>query len=485
MAASKTGAAGIPKTRSATTREENEKGNKKKLQDALNGNMSSSKAQSANSQANIVESTPDNEKDQSQGTGIESQSKPSYGLPEDANQADTAESKDTEMGQTSESHFEGYLPSDSEPKSSKSSNTSLEDDSDLLVNFESLTLRSGQRGVVDGFGGKGRSRFFIFREGHRNAPKYSFERTNACSTEGFKNLSNHRISSLKWEDDRDEMHYYYKGENIKGVSGIAIEERDETQEFKNANQTWIKIKWKGIKSEHKYLLCKLAKDDNEKDRHSSWIPKSDLIRLIGRKATDIKLKEIWNAQEKRFLKGVNGLERTINLSPSPFPLDIFKEQKEQRERSRSLSLAPKRSSSPRDMKQSFEELQDLSELRPRMNRSQPFEPPIKEEPEDDLFVSAGPPAKETHASDPDDPTGEPTREPKPEGNKGSKEPLRFSFASFISEVSKREKWTQLSNEDREERLAAAEARWYRYKQLREKKGDICKDDEEEEEEEEL
>lgn len=482
MAASKAGAAGVPKTRSAT-KEESEKANAKKLQDALNGNISGAKAQVANSQANVVGSTPETEKDQPRDTGIESQSKPPYGLPEDAHQSDAAEQKDTEMGETSESHSEGYLSSDSEPKSSKSNTTSQEDDPDLLLNFESLTSRGGQQGVVDGFGGKGRSRFFILREGHRDAPRYFFERTNACSTEGFKSLSHFRISALKYEDDRGEMQKFYSRENIKGISGIAIEERDETREYKNANQTWIKIKWKGIRKEHKHLLCKLVKDDTEKHRHSSWIPRADLIELIGRKATDAQLKGIWNAQEERYLKGLTKTQSTYDRSPSPFPLDIFNEQKEQRERSRSLSVAPKKSSSPRAVKKSFEEPQYISETQPTMTRSQPSEPPIKEEPKDDvLFVSAGPPAKETQASDPDDPTGEPTREPKPEDNKGSKEPLRFSFASFISEVSKMEKWSILSNEDREERLAAAEARWYRYKQLREKEGDICKDDEEEEEE---
>lgn len=475
MAASKTGAAGIPKTRSATTREDNEKGSKKKLQDALSGNMSSSKAQSANSQANLVESTPDNEEDQSQGTGIESQSKPSYGLPEEANQADTAESKDTEMGEISESHSEGYLSSDSEPKSSKSNTTSQEVDPDLLLNFESLTSRGGQQGVVDGFGGKGRSRFFILREGHRDAPRYFFERTNACSTEGFKSLSHHRISALKFEDDRGEMQKFYSRENMKGISGIAIEERDETREYKNANQTWIKIKWKGIRKEHKKLLCKLAKDDTEKDRHSSWIPRADLIDLIGRKATDAQLKGIWNAQEERYLRGLTRSQSANDRSPSPFPLDIFNEQKEKRERSRSLSVAPKRSSSPRAVKQSVEEPQDVSE--PRMTGSQPPEPVIKEESEDDLlFVSANPSVKETHASDP----GEPMGEPKLDVDKKPREPLRFSFESFVSSVSKGEKWKQMSDKERQSRLAAAEARWDQYKQKRLQDGDICEDDEEEE-----
>ncbi|CAI7611781.1 unnamed protein product [Penicillium pancosmium] len=464
MAASKAGTAGVPKTRSATTKEENEKGGSaKKLQDALNGNISGAKAQVANSQANVVGSTRETEKDQSRDTGIESQSKPPYGLPEDAHQSDAAEPKDTEMGETSESHSEGYLSSDSEQKSSKSNTTSQEVDPDLLLNFESLTSRGDQQGVVDGFGG------------HRDAPRYFFERTNACSTEGFKSLSHHRISALKYEDDRGEMQKFYSRENIKGISGIAIEERDETREYKNANQTWIKIKWKGIRKEHKKLLCKLVKDDTEKDRHSSWIPRADLIELIGRKATDAQLKGIWNAQEERYLRGLTRSQSAYDRSPSPFPLDIFNEQKELRERTRSPSVAPKRSSSPRAVKQSFEEPQDVSQ--PRMTGSQPPEPAIKEESEDDpLFVSAEPPVKETHASDP----GEPMGEPKLDVDKKPREPLRFSFESFVSSVSKREKWNRMSDDESELRLAAAEARWDHYKQKRLQSGDICEDDEEEE-----
>lgn len=474
MASSKASGAGVPKTRAAT-REEKEKGSTQKFQEAVNGKMSDSKAQLANSQSNVVETKRDHEKSQLQDGSVESQSKPQYGLHENANQAAAVEPQDSDMGEASESHSAANSSSDLETISSQSSTQNPEDDSDLLVNFESLTLRSGQLGVVDGYGGKGRNRFFILREGPRDAPRYSFERTNAFSRDGFMNLSYHRISSLRYEDDEEEMNYYYNRKNLKGVSGIAIEERDETKEYKNANETWIKVKWKGIKKEHKKYLCKLAKDDNVNDRHSSWIPKCDLIRIIGRKATDIQLKEIWDKQEKRHLESLNGLGRTRERSPTPFPLDIFYEKKEQRDRLRSLSAAPKRSPSLRSVKQSLEEPVDISA--PRMTRTQPLEPAIKEEdPESDsLFVSAEPPTNGTHASGPD--------ESKSEGKKEHKEPLRFSFASFIEGVSKREKWKRLSDDEREDRLAAAEARWDRYKQLRLQKGDICEDDEEDDKEE--
>ncbi|OJZ83371.1 hypothetical protein ASPFODRAFT_35900 [Aspergillus luchuensis CBS 106.47] len=431
MASSKASGVGVPKTRSAT--KEKEKENTQKLQNAVNGNMSDAKAQLANSQSTIVEAARDHGNSQSQDGSVESQSKPQYGLHENVNQAHTVELQDSDMGEASKSHSAGNSSSDLETVSSQSSAPSPDDDS--IYSLFRITYSPQWSAWGGGW-------------------FWCFERTNACSTEGFKNLSYHRISALRYEDDRGEMHYYYERENLKGVTGIAIEERDETQEYKNANQTWIKVKWKGIRKEHRKLLCKLAKDDNEDDRHSSWIPRTDLIRIIGRKATDIQLKGIWDAQEKRHLEGLTGLDRT---------------QRAERERLRSLSAAPKRFPSPHPVKQSLDEPVDISE--PRMTRTQPLEPAIKEEePESDsLFVSAEPPTKETHASDPD--------EPNPEVNKAHKEPLRFSFASFIEGASKREKWSQLSDDEREERLAAAEARWDRYKQLRLQKGDICEDDE--------
>lgn len=241
---------GIPKTRSATAKEK-EKENTQKLADAVGGNLDEEKARIANLQANVVTATRNNEESQNQGQHIQTQSKREFNLPEAAN--NTAEPQDIEMGQTPDSHPEGYPSDGPEPRSSKSTASNLDDEPILLADFKSLSLRGDQDGVVDGFGGKGRGRFFIFRDGPRNTPKYNFERTNACSTEGFKNLSHHRISLLKYEDDREEVHYQYTRENMEGVCGIAIEERDEMREYKQAPQTWIKIRWRDIIPEHKSL----------------------------------------------------------------------------------------------------------------------------------------------------------------------------------------------------------------------------------------
>jgi hypothetical protein len=55
-------------------------------------------------------------------------------------------------------------------------------ESDLLADFESLSLNSGLSRVLDGFGRKGRSAFAILRGSLRNALIYYFMRTNTFNT---------------------------------------------------------------------------------------------------------------------------------------------------------------------------------------------------------------------------------------------------------------------------------------------------------------
>ncbi|KAJ6054186.1 uncharacterized protein N7446_010198 [Penicillium canescens] len=80
------------------------------------------------------------------------------------------------------------------------------------MNFEKLNI-DDSRGI-------GGSRFFIFRVGPTRAPFYVFRRTNAYSTQGFKNLSKYenRISKLK--------HDAQNGEQL--WQGIAIKETENS-----------------------------------------------------------------------------------------------------------------------------------------------------------------------------------------------------------------------------------------------------------------
>ncbi|KUM55868.1 hypothetical protein ACN42_g11366 [Penicillium freii] len=137
-------------------------------------------------------------------------------------------------------------------------------DKQLLVNFQQLAINDHrhskekrhedpQPGDIEAFGGQSKNRFFIFRVGPIQAPKYMYRRTNSYSTKGFKNLSiaNNRISKLRYEAENGDQHWQYTKDNIVGVGGIAI---DETGNSLRSPHTWIKIEWMDIKKEHQALL---------------------------------------------------------------------------------------------------------------------------------------------------------------------------------------------------------------------------------------
>ncbi|RAH75753.1 hypothetical protein BO86DRAFT_384404 [Aspergillus japonicus CBS 114.51] len=105
---------------------------------------------------------------------------------------------------------------------------------DLLEDFKSLSLNSGPSGVLDGFGGKGRSAFAILRGGLCNALIYHFMRTNAFNTQGFKNLLYHRITLSDYKNEKKEKIWLYTKENIQEIVGITIEIRSNTREYKHS-----------------------------------------------------------------------------------------------------------------------------------------------------------------------------------------------------------------------------------------------------------
>ncbi|KAI3067046.1 hypothetical protein CBS147339_8591 [Penicillium roqueforti] len=132
----------------------------------------------------------------------------------------------------------------------------------LFVDFEKLNINECRRekkgrhedpqpGDIAGFGGTGKSRFFIFRVGPAQAPRHVFRRTRAYSTEGFENLSHNRISLLRYNAPNGDRHWQYTKRNIAGFRGIAI---DKTESNLKCPQIWINVEWKDIKEKHRYLL---------------------------------------------------------------------------------------------------------------------------------------------------------------------------------------------------------------------------------------
>jgi hypothetical protein len=456
----------IGKTRAATKEKEKAK---ERLREVTQANISPEKARSANAQSSIVSKTPENEISASegdQGQSVQTQSKPEYEDMEGISHEPLGETQanssqlDASRSQSSGS-TDDVAPTRAGPDISVSASSDSDHESDLLADFESLSLNSGPSGVLDGFGGKGRSAFAILRGGLRNAPIYHFMRTNAFNTQGFKNLSYHRITLLDYENEKEEKIWVYTKENVQGIVGIAIEIRSNTREYKRSPEVWVKIKWKNIKPDHKKLLIRLD-PDNVSKRHSSWITKSDLVRLVGRKAAESKISEAWDKQEERYLRSLSDGGQMVDRSPTPCPLDAFVAKREQREGSQGLSP-------PNRMTPGW--IGPSNPSGPNHVGIKPQETVIKEETEDNtsLFV---PPASPVTQIPPSNTTGQGNEEKQAQG------PLRFSYDSFLKGVKKREKWHRLSEEDQERRLAEAEVRYDRYREMRLRQGDIEEDDDE-------
>ena len=147
-----------------------------------------------------------------------------------------------------------------------------------------------------------------------------------------------RISQLKDRESCGKKPFRYSRENIVGIYGITSEERKTNKVYKSDACVWVKVKWKG-----------LADDDAETvSGGCSWIPRSDLVRFCGgQKATKIKLKEIWDKQEQRFLcwDGNEPGRGSDIRSPTPFPLDATTSQYQQRRTPSRLNTPAEKASS--------------------------------------------------------------------------------------------------------------------------------------------
>ncbi|CAG8155077.1 unnamed protein product [Penicillium nalgiovense] len=319
----------------------------------------------------------------------------------------------------------------------------------LFVDFEKLNINEGrpekkerhedpQPGDIAGFGGTGKSRFFIFRVGPAQAPRHVFRRTRAYSTEGFENLSHNRISLLRYNDPNGDRHWQYTRRNIAGFRGIAI---DETESNLKCPQTWINVEWKDIKEEHRYLLVD----------ECSWTPRTDVIRLSGRKVASTGIRAIWALQETLHIKAMQKEGKLV--SHLPFPLDTFEAEKIKPERSRtpaqlgSFSSTPKSRSSisgdnmANGIKQ--EQEQEISTVVPSRSATQ-------------------------------DAPGSNVVEVESSGSSPSKNqaPKRFNVQAYMASVEKMEKWNEMSEAEREKRYRIALANYDHYREERLNKGDV-------------
>ena len=336
---------------------------------------------------------------------------------------------------------------------------------ELLEDFENLSIDEGGSsrhiGDIEGFGGQKSRRFFIFRTGPIQAPKYEFRRTNAYDTKGFKNLSifNNRISQLKWEDENGEEHWQYTRENIAGIAGIAVEERENIDKcYVKSPETWVKIKWTGIKEEHWVLLVS----------GHSWIPRSDVNRLVSRNITTKRIRSAWNNQETRYIKAMQSDGKLKDRSPSPFPLDIFDSEKVKRERTRTQSAMPF-SHLGSDQLQSAPTSKPIQSIEVNQNRAPVTHTTdgVKKEPEEQEINSISPP----HSPHQNGQSNTSDREDSEKASTKKRTPKKFNIDTYMADMEKIEKWGDLDEAEREIRHAKALANWHHYRDERKARGD--------------
>lgn len=326
-------------------------------------------------------------------------------------------------------------------------------DKQLLVNFQQMTINDHrhskqkrhedpQPGDIEAFGGQSKNRFFIFRVGPIQAPKYVYRRTNAYSTKGFKNLSNvnNRISKLRYEDENGDQHWQYTKDNIVGVRGIAI---DETGNSLRSPHTWINIEWMNIKKRHQALLVE----------ECNWTTRSDVIRLMGPKLASLVIHTAWDAQETLHLAAINSEGKSAHRSPTPCPLAMFEDKKMKRERSDS----PHRYESSSVL---LKPLSSTSKSRSSISGANSVTG-IKQELEE-----------EPRSSVEDAPASNATQNESSGGSQNKKKaPQKFNIHTYMANVEKLEKWNTFTKDEREEKYRKALAHYDHYKEERLLMGD--------------
>lgn len=354
---------------------------------------------------------------------------------------------------------------DSTHSSSNSTNTEV-DEPGLLEDFTKLNLgrdekkekkkevQMGNRDPadIDWYGGEGLSSFCIFRTGPPQAPRYEFHRTNAYVFPEPREIyqCSNRISQLGWTDAQGKKHYDYNKENIRGTVGIAVEERYGNKIYVNCPPVWVKIRWQGIQKKHQKFLV----------REHSWIPKCDVIRMLGVKQAPVRLHAAWDLQESRYTQAMG--EKGKFIDPLDYPINLFNEIKIERERSRSQSVMPPSLMTPGRL-QSAAPMGGHGRRGPTAGASRI----IKEEEDEQYAQRVAPshsPAQtgEAHIAD---------REGSEKAGNKRQTKRTFNMKDFMATMEKAENWHALSESDKEMKFITALAKYDHYKQVRLDMGD--------------
>ncbi|CAG8272639.1 unnamed protein product [Penicillium salamii] len=208
---------------------------------------------------------------------------------------------------------------DPEPLSREISNDGLEDE--VLVDLKKLSIGQDQDGNPDAWSRLGRSLVLLVRYGPYKAAKYRVQTANGYNAGDLQKVSNlkSRISHVTYIGQDGEEHKRYTRNNIVGIVGVAIQERkDTTRDYKSAPTVYVKIKWQDIDEADQKLLA----------RGCGWITNADLVRLTDRATAAQKISDAWGRQEERYNHWQRQMGRdSPDRSPTPCPLDAFREDK--------------------------------------------------------------------------------------------------------------------------------------------------------------
>lgn len=209
--------------------------------------------------------------------------------------------------------------------------TTEPDEPELLATLDPSNDEEEGDALIDGWGTLRGSAFVILQYGPRHGARYKFKYRHGYTNASMNSISESslRISQIKLSP-RSKGWRYTKN-NVVGIYGVASEERkNPNKKYKSDPCTWLKIKWKDLRSE----------DTDKMQNSCSWIPRSDFIRFCnGKSAADAKIKEIWDKQEERYqrvLQSDTG-RGSEDRSPTPCPLGSAARQSLEREHTQRLN----------------------------------------------------------------------------------------------------------------------------------------------------
>ncbi|OKP09991.1 hypothetical protein PENSUB_4613 [Penicillium subrubescens] len=297
--------------------------------------------------------------------------------------------------------------------------------------------------VIDGWGTFRGSTFVIIQCGPRHAAKYRLEYRPNYEDDKTDNISDQevRISSLRDKDSSGKKHWRYSRDNVDGIYGVVSEERNPYKNYKTDPCLWVKIKWKGLE----------PRDQERLVRGCSWIPRSEFTRFCGgKRATERKLKEVWDKQEARYLESRRGEPRMANEDRSPTPCPLGASSNGDRDR-RSTSRLQTPENRPEDP--------GRHQTRTPSRRSVPRSSQVNQTDSNGSSNSEGlSPSRAATAA----PSSHVQRVTNESGAQSQESRFVQTWEEFVAEMAQEEHWQELDENERMTKRAMAKGSYHVY-----------------------